>query len=280
MKFSVFAGLAIFFGIEYFKLKDDTSEQGNVKTENTVIMVEQSDEKTVVDIPNMTNDYMKVKSMMKKLVSGLDKNMMDIVSGSGLTYKPEGFNTYIPMRFDLRINMGSSIDLVGLQSKLEDAGFVSIGNLPHLGSAGPQVIGYLNPDGIVCGAYSNLDASSTNTLECAKTDWAWLTDEERSLIKELEEAYYNKTGQYPLTVYGFEAEPKDSSVTPYQTLSVAIGGGGGLFYRTSPEAKWQFFTGGQAAPGCDAYDTDDLKKAFADTICYDTLTGSNSTVQP
>ena len=274
----VFAGLAVFFGIEYFKPKDNGIEQGSGEMEKTA--VRECDEKVVDNASDMAKDYLEVKNVMEGLVADIDGLKSGIDNDSGLAYKPEGFNTYIPMRFDFSINVGSSTDLAVLKTKLEEAGFNAIGTLPFFGSAGPLIDGYLNSDSIVCGVYSNFDALSTSTLECAKTDWTWLTDEEKSLLKELEGAYYDKTGQYPLTMYGFETKPKDSSITPYQTLQVAIGGGGASFYRTSPEAKWQFFAGGQAAPDCDAYDTDDLRKAFAGSICYDTVTGSSSTVEP
>lgn len=279
----VCAGLAVFFGIEYFKPNDNNKdEQNGSEIKETVI--EQEGENTVINDLNMAKEYKEVKDLMNGLAASLGGSTEDYANSNGLSYIPEGLNSYVPIRYSIRMNLrnlgSSEADLATIQSKLEEAGFTAIGNLPHMGSTGPIIAGYLNSNNVVCGVESDYSQVAF-ALECAKTDWTWLTDEERSLIKELEEAYHEKTGQYPTIVYGFESKPVDSSVAPYQTLRVAIGGGFGLFYRVSPEAKWQFFAEGQASPNCDAYNTEDLRKAFAGSTCYnDSSIVSESVVQP
>ena len=166
-------------------------------------------------------------------------------------------------------------------SGLEKAGYKSIGILPFEGSAGPRIEGFLNSDkNIVCGTYDGNDGQDYYmAIACAKTDWVWLTKEKIELVGELETAYFEKTGEYPGNMYGLVNEIKDSQYAPYQTLRVAIGGGSALFYRVSPDAKWQYFAGGQGLLGCDEYNTEDLKKAFVGDICFDD-SNNESTVQP
>ncbi len=110
---------------------------------------------------------------------------------------------------------------------------------------------------------------------------SWINPEQITLGQQLATAY-GKDIRFdaPLII-------KDSSYSPYQTVSVPIstpgafqGGALGLFYRSSPESNWQYFTGTQAVLSCSDYNTDDLKRAFAGSVCYDETTQSNSTVQP
>ena len=270
------AGLALFFGIEYFKPKGYNSGQPDNRVEETV--TEQEDGNNTTHTSTIADEYKEVKDFMDSFISNFS-GAGSITNVHNLAYKPDGLSSYVPMRYSLSVSF-DGLNSDTLQEKLKEEGFVSVGDLPYQGSTGPQIIGYRNPNNIICGVYYNLGESVTNYLECAKTDWTWLTDEEKVLIGKLETAYYKKTGQYPTIIYGFGAKPKDSTAPPYQTLQVAIGGGGALFYRVSPEAEWQYFTGGQAVPECDEYNTEDLKKAFAGSSCYNPLTASDSTVQP
>lgn len=113
-----------------------------------------------------------------------------------------------------------------------------------------------------------------------------------SLSEQLKEAYKNKTGKD----YSFNdvtsAAIKNSAVSPYQTIeaTVVIDLGGSytsnmaLFYRTSPDAEWQYFTNTTGVLSCSDYSTDDLKKAYAGETCTvegnATSNGGYSTVQP
>lgn len=65
---------------------------------------------------------------------------------------------------------------------------------------------------------------------------------------------------------------KSSSVDGYQTASVgvssrqSVGSAPALFYRKGT-GEWKFFNFAQSELSCSAYNTDDLKAAFADTSC-------------
>ena len=277
-------GLAVYFGIDYFKPKgEEAGEDKNVV--NTV--VEQDDKVVVENDLNVGNEYEKVRKTMDELVAGIENNWSGIIATDGLTYKPEGLNTYIPMRFNFEIKINNTKsdedNIAVLQSNLEKAGFNYLGILPFLGSAGPQIHGYLNSDNIVCAFFGDTEWREPYAgqryiqLDCADTDWFWLTDEERSLISELETAYHDKTGEYPRTLV-IGAKIQDSQNVPYQTLRVGLGGGVGLFYRVSSEANWQYFAATQSPLECDKYNTEDLKKAFAGDTCHNDST--ESTVQP
>lgn len=78
---------------------------------------------------------------------------------------------------------------------------------------------------------------------------------------------------------------KKSNTNGYNTAQVGIssdgafvGGAVGLFYQT-PDNTWHFFIGTQQELNCNAYDTADLKKAFAGEQCFDPSTNKQSTLQ-
>ncbi|MBR5046073.1 hypothetical protein IKX73_00340 [Candidatus Saccharibacteria bacterium] len=256
------SGLAIYFGIMYF---------GKSKPSYPA-----TPDSQVVSKNDMAYEYKEVKDVMMDLVDGIENSWSsNPENGSGLTYKLEEANTFVPMDLDLEVEISNSYSVETnvntLKNKLTGAGFSSIGILPFIGSAGPKIDGYLNSeDNIVCGVYADVGA----VLTCAKTDWSWLTEEEKTLVKELSTAYYNKTGGYPTVVYGLGGKIKDSEYEPYQSLQVAIGGGYALFYRVSPDDEWQYFAGGQAPLDCSDYNTEDLQKAFAGNVCYNGLEAS------
>ena len=72
---------------------------------------------------------------------------------------------------------------------------------------------------------------------------------------------------------------KDSQVAPYQIIEAGGGNFAALFYRVSPDSDWQYFRGAQSIIGCEYYDTQDIKNAFAGELCTE-LDGTTSTVQP
>ena len=266
----IFAGAAVFFGIEYFKPKESGSKDNcGVSGESSI----------VADVPNMAEDYKEVAKVVEDVTNTIPGGYYTgFENSAGLAYKPEELNSYVPMQLTIEkkiMNSNSTEkNMTLLKDAFESLNFSSIGILPFLGSAGPKIYGYLNTDSnIVCGMFEDYDSQLKKDgvfLECAKTDWVWLTDADKALASELETAYYEKTGEYPVVLFvdADESKIKDSQYKPYQTLMVSLGGGAGLFYRTSPEEKWQFFTGTQAAPGCDEYNTDDLKKAYLGETCY------------
>lgn len=92
---------------------------------------------------------------------------------------------------------------------------------------------------------------------------------------------YKREGCFVVSYSG----PQDSSVAPYQILQGGLGyngnygsgcgdGGGGVgfyLYRVNPDAEWQFGMAGQNVSLCSQFDTDDLKKAFADLSCWNAV---------
>lgn len=109
-------------------------------------------------------------------------------------------------------------------------------------------------------------------IECGKN--SWISNEAKELAITLAKA---ADTNFVSVAHGYEI--KNSKVAPYQTM---IAGGlnyAMLFYRTAPDAAWQYFTGTQAVLDCDEY-TGDVAKAFAGEVCWDTEMNQESTVQP
>ncbi len=82
------AGLAVYFGIMYF---------GKSKPSCPA-----TPDSQVVSKNDMAYEYKEVKDVMKELVDGIENNWSSVSeNGSGLTYKLEGTETYVPMNLDL-----------------------------------------------------------------------------------------------------------------------------------------------------------------------------------
>ncbi len=284
----VFAGLAIFFGIMYFYSVNEGKQQEDSASTNEI-----SEEESEVAVSAMAEEYNSMKNLMRELTSDINNDWGDYIeNSSGLTYKPKWSNTHFPLKLNLlkKIKNGNNgeSNVAILREKLEAAGFSSVGDLPTLGSAGPVVHGYYNSSkNVICGIYyegvfQNInnpnDGYEFGALECGLADWIWLTSSEKGLASELETAYHDKTNEYPRLLDGLDAKPNNSQVESYQTISVSLGGAVGLFYRNGPDSKWQFFTVTQGGMSCDDFNTDDLKKAYAGSVCY--VNGAESTVQP
>lgn len=278
----IFAGLAVFFGITYFggganqPSGADSSSSENGSSAETV------------STSSMAEEYAEVRSVMENVLSSIE-NIAYIQNGNGMAVKMDGMNTYITSRFNLfsevRSDESSETDMTVLKDKLIEEGFSAIGVLPHGGSAGPQIDGYKNDSGIICGLYSDAKYVSDNYsyeyvyMGCARPEWTWLTENEKKLLNELELAYYEKTEKYPTILGNYTSGVKDSNYSPYQTMWINVGGAAGLFYRTSPDSEWQYFTATQGELECKDYDTDDLKKAYFGEKCFDATDGTEYTVQ-
>lgn len=287
----IFAGLALFFGIKYLGAGSDASPEADAPSGD-----DSSGETTRT--LSMEEEYAEVRGVMDEVLSDALKsvkgftNTTYIESSEGMVVRPDGMNTYVPTRFalyaEIRNDNSSEENEAYLENKLEQSGFGATGILPFRGSAGPRINGYANSNDIVCGVYSDTKTINVNNyydytaLVCAKRNWTWLTSEERALLGDLEAAYYNKQGEYPVLLdgfYGNAGKVIDSEYAPYQTLWISVGGARGMFYRTSPDSEWRFFIATQAYLDCADYNTDDLKKAYLGESCYNDSTQSESTVQ-
>ena len=290
----IFAGVSVFFGIEYFKPKESSCENNCEMSALDDGGDRDDGDSETAKVESMAEQYKEVEDVIDDLTVGIGVDWSYTENSEGLTYKPEGFNTFITMKLDIvkRVIDQSYTDsnametnLKTLKTRFEDAGFSSLGILPFLGSAGTEIYGYLDASrNIVYGMYRSTEFKAGGelnyyyvALECAKTNWILLTEADKDLILGLETAYYEKEGKYPSVIYGIR-DIENSQYTPYQTLNVRIGGGYALFYRVSPEEKWQYFAGGQSALPCSDYNTEDLKKAFAGNVCYEG--DQEITVQP
>lgn len=215
------------------------------------------------------------------------KLLVNTYDESAPVYRPEGMETGIP----LTKNYGFMANAAGfsVQSEqyrlihstdyyetitkvLTEKGFVDTEESYTLASAGKAPTTFMNEEtGVVCAV------SSLPDFSCAyKT---WYSEKDADFSNSLAKVYKEATGEDAYYLVAKEADVKDSPVEPYQTISVAMTGAGAIFYRVSPTSEWVYFSRGQMAPLCSAYNTDNLKKAFAGQTCYDDVTQKNSTVQ-
>lgn len=275
----ILAGVATFFGLDYFGII------GEEKVKE-VVTIEKVPEEVVVEIATstMAEEYKEVSDLMQRLLSGVER-YVGVNSSAGLVFKSEGLDAAVPLKLGLSANIYSdnnqgAIDL--LKEKLRVEGFNSVGTLQFLGSAGPSIDGFLSPNKkIACGMFNEYEFDLNRnyvTLTCSNTGWHWLSDAEKAEINEFAEAFKDKTGNYP-KVIGGAFGMRDSEFEPYQTVMVNLGGGRGLYYRVSPEAKWQYVTGGQGVPSCSEFDTEDARKAYLGYACWDEVDGTNSEVK-
>ena len=146
--------------------------------------------------------------------------------------------------------------ITSMINKLEELGFVSYQDyaLFHMAK-------YINNDtGVICSGYS---AGDLLYVGCSHI--SWISEEKIALINALYEAFATS----PTFL---EADPDDienSSYAPYQRITASQLGGYALLYRTSPEAKWQYLTGGNGAPQCSEFESNvDASRAFAGFSCY------------
>ena len=277
----MFAGLVVFFGLEYFKVDDkgvvnpgESNEQVGNETDEIVVA------------SDMAKEYEEVKSLVERVATGFTRYSALAVPGDGLVYKPKNFNTHILMRFDLEETIEEPSNQTYVEERLLAEGYEYLGTVPFIGSAGPQIHSYINNDSeIVCNMYEFSEWNSYNgnsayvKLSCAKTNWHWLSEDEILLANGLAEAYYEETGEYPSVLHNYIGQIDDSGYESYQRIRATIGGGYALFYRSSAEDDWKYFTGGQSPLMCEEYDTDDLKKAFAGYECFN-ASGETLKVQP
>lgn len=92
-------------------------------------------------------------------------------------------------------------------------------------------------------------------------------------INEVAEAYKKAVDELPHWIeFSAGSQPaiivEKSNVYPYQIINADFGNYYSLFYRKDEDSEWVYFAGGQDALSCDAYNTDDLKKAFSGYACY------------
>ncbi len=198
---------------------------------------------------------------------GTNDTMIPLDRSYSLSYAPS--NSSYPQLYD-DLMKGNTQRM--LARVLTDNGFKeNEGTLPGANS-------YLNNQNILC---SMGMGGWPFSVSCGSTSWVDHTD--IKLAGELSVAYQEKTGNSLGYVTLHDAKVEDSEYKPYQRLQVGVVDALGLFYRTSPDSKWQFFIATQAPLACSDFDTDDLKRAFMGESCYMESTvgdGSQDTVKP
>lgn len=250
------------------------------KQDNTCALAEQNDKAAREIVAT-------VKAEVEKKMAPY-KLLMNVYDELAPVYRPEGMETGVP----LTKNYGFVVDATTFPTQseqykliyntnyyetiaklLEEKGFADTEETYTLTSSGAGPTTFVNAEtGVVCAV------SSLPEFACAyKT---WYDEKDADFSNSLAKVYKTATGEDAYYLVAKESDIKDSPVEPYQTISVAMTGFGAVFYRTSADSEWVYFDRGQGAPLCSAYNSENLKKAFAGQACYDNVTQKNSTVQP
>ena len=123
--------------------------------------------------------------------------------------------------------------------------------------------GFYEGSNIIC-YYSVVGGNYS--VNCA--DKRWYKEEDKKLTLELAAAYEKKEGN---KVGYLGAETKSitkNSAGTYETIVASLDDAAALFYR-KVGGEWKFFVGVQQGPGCEAYNTSELKAAYAGEKCWD-----------
>ncbi len=272
------------------------------------IYVDHDDEEN--DIPMSSRDLIaeakadrQVREIMQKLYDGLSEYGTEInKTANNDTYIipiDKEFDTLAPYiylddhktlidlerSYDLKISTQDKNPL-GTYTKLMDGGFnqkaqnILAANDFQEYYTISLATGYRNDkNGIIC---QTTGAGMPFIVTCGNENW--INPESKKLSSELAEAYFNETGRNLHTINANPKEIQNSDYESYQRLETNTDGATQLFYRTSPEAKWQFFKSTQMILPCSDYNTDDLKRAFMGESCYiDSTVNANAntdTVKP
>lgn len=255
-------------------------------------LVEKEENGTTVTVvePAASSDVFSIKDAEVRAIINNMKNILDPIAGMSGESDVDGDPGYgVGTIFDglqVRTSLDKSYGIKYPQIGLDKAGMLyekTVSNLESLGFVKNEQLS--NPVGSdsFLDSKNNIfcDTSNSSPFIVACGYYKWVTDEKIALINQLAEAYKRKEGKLPYSISITKNNIiKDSNVSPYQNLWVNGGGAALLFYRTSPSAEWQFFTGAQGLLSCSKYNTQDLKNAFAGEACFNEANGAESTVQP
>ena len=259
---------------------DDSEDNCEDSNSNDCETSESSSEQSSSEV--VTKDTKEeVKSLMETFKSAAESAAINTLGQSaelaieyhddaGVAYKFTNTKTatYTTGFYELKTtnnnNLHSIIEVMdgAILSKAKELGFVEYTDAPSTIAGDPE---YYSPStGIVCSGI-NIGSYGSLSIGCASTSWH--TEASINLANQLADAYYTKTGQYPIFVNSTTPKIIDSPYAPYQRLETTGMGAALLYYRTSKDAAWQFFKATQAASSCDEFNTPDLRRAFAGTTC-------------
>ena len=272
------AGAAYFYMDSSNKTADNTKLQAEldlIKNETGAELVE-NDGTTTVDLTK--SDDSEVKSIVKQIYESVSTNISDgrffTTFGDGSDIKIPGTNTYTKSNSSYGIesptvfyDSSAGDTIMATAHTYAEAILANNGFTEDREFMSNKL--FYNPDTrIYCDVSEN---SLPFTVNCSKDTWISDGDKNLSLdLAKISDEFY---------VSAHLDNIIDSTITPYQRLTAGGPGAALLFYRTSPDAEWQFFIGTQGVLLCSDY-TGDVAKAFAGEICLDESTDEISTVQP
>ncbi|MBR2658673.1 hypothetical protein IKD57_02120 [Candidatus Saccharibacteria bacterium] len=149
-----------------------------------------------------------------------------------------------------------------ITAKAKELGFIEYTENTYNLAGRPSY--YLPSSQIIC---AGIDVGTIYYINISCASTSWHTQESIDLTNQLADAYYAKVGSYPHDINATYPKIENSLYRPYQRMETTTLGAILLFYRTSPDAAWQFFKGTQAISSCDEFNTPDLRRAFAGTTC-------------
>lgn len=192
----------------------------------------------------------------------------------------------VGLQSDVAYNQ-SAVDTAAIAKILQDYGFTE--KVIQAGDGESMAIKYYTHKDVICETtvtktVNNPTGNHQVAVNCANmSDYATTAKAQKTFYNVYPHA--NSPAEGTLLLAGNPIE-KASKTEGYTTAQVGLGsvlddqsmpgGAAGLFYKT-PDGKWHFFTGTQAALACADYNTDDLKKAYLGEPCYD-ASGKDSTV--
>lgn len=270
---------AIVFAYLYFTTPTTPASTSNNNQSSTT-----TDEPTTVEETEIMAEVRQLVETLSSIASSeTNTGLVKVYEGS-ILYKPDNAKTYITLDDSygiygfsngLTIEESSAI-YQALSAKLKELGFIEksdFADVPLFLTGGTYYVNDNN--GIICEVSDGIPF----TTYCGHS--SWFSEEKVALANQLAEAYFVTTGQYPFSIPSLNNYTIDNStITPYQVLKTPVSNAMGLFYRTSPESEWQFFTATQALIDCSDFNTQDIKNAFTGEACWDNVTNQSSTVQP
>lgn len=257
--------------------------------EMTELVVRKRDSVSLSDEKAVKTAVSGVRNELERVLATNDPNgaspisILNVYDESMSTYRPDGLSVMINLdqSYGLLATVASYAmnqeEAVQRQIASDETTNAVIGALRNEGFSEYNIDGtvvegeYINDQGVICEFRGN---AYPLTLACGHT--SWIGPEVAQFVKQVSE----QSGYDGLYLYATSDNIVDSSYAPYQRLQATIFGAAGLFYRVSPDDPWQFFSGAQTLLGCEQYNTDDLRRAFAGEVCFDAATGQENTVQP
>jgi|GEM_PF-1686935 len=206
-------------------------------------------------------------------------------------YKPDGYGYYVRSSTEYeakveRIKDKAENALQAIRNKLIEKGYtesvtqdVSDSGMYEADFTGTYALCYVY---MISGLNAADPKGSSAGLTCADIESYETTAKQMEPFATAYEVTSSYSSAEPTLYTNLRASK--SSVSGYERATVGIsgivgaGGFAGLFYKT-PSMDWKFFTGTQEIVPCDAYSTDDIKKAYLGEPCYDQASDNQTTVK-